>query len=50
MVYEYQERTLEQVLRHRRSYNDPNMTVRLFGLPFLFFDMCRNLRKRTHGT
>ena len=26
-IYEYQDRTLEQVLRHRRSYNDMSMIV-----------------------
>ena len=29
MIYEFQERTLEQVLRHRRSYNDIDMIVSL---------------------
>ena len=34
LIYEYQERTLEQVLRHRRSYNDIDMMVRINKVNF----------------
>lgn len=41
MIYEYQERTLEQVLRHRRSYNDLSLTVLYFRDRFLPLEIRR---------